>query len=68
MHVYEMNQVVGCSRSYFPSSSCFCCQNEMMDVKNWRLWIGKPDLSALSGVSPCMDGHLRPCTEPLLAT
>lgn len=31
---------------------CFCCHNEIMHVKNWRLWIGKPDLSALSGVLP----------------
>lgn len=54
--------------SYFPSFSCFCCQSEMMDVKNWRLWIGKPDLSALSGVSPARDGAQRACTEPLLAT
>lgn len=28
--------------------------------QNWRMWIGKPDLSALSGVSP---GKGR-CTEP----
>ncbi|KAK4071851.1 hypothetical protein Trihar35433_3915 [Trichoderma harzianum] len=37
-----------------------------VDLLSWvakgfdGLWIGKPDLSALSGVSPYRDGHLRP--------
>lgn len=63
----EVKQVVGCAGGLFYflclsvqySYQALCLLLAAHEVKNWPLWIGEPDLSALSGVSSTRDGHAQ---------